>query len=643
VGKGRPRPLALAGALLLLAAGPLAEILSYDVRIRIGDGGLLRVRESIEVRALGREIVRGIYRDVPTRFPRPGGVGTVVAPFRVTAVRRNGRPEPHRLFSVDGPEGRSGVRIRIGREDVRLEHGVHRYVVEYETERWLRFGRERDTLTWNVTGSRWAFPIRSASAAVELPGSPPPSSVRLDAWTGPAGSTARDAEWAWSGDAGRARFRTTAPLDAGEGLTVRASFPSGVVAPPTEAQRTRWFRLDWGGFVDAGLVVLLVLGLYLLMWLRVGRDPESGAVVVRYEPPEGFSAAALGFLRERGFDPAHLTAAVVSLAVKGAVTIERDGEEWWIRPTDERPDDLTRDEKALLERLLGDGDAVSLSGSPVRAVRKAATKLEKRLEGALERSHFVNNRGWFAAGAVASAVGFAALAWRYRFGVPPESWFLMLWLAFWTLGVGTLVVRVVRSWRKALGSGPADWISAAFVTLFAVPFVGAEIVVGGMIYRRLPGHLLAAVIALAALNVAFYHLLERPTLKGRGVLDRLEGFRAYLGAAEEDRMERLQRPDRTLELFERYLPYAIALGVENEWAARFEDALASGGEAGGGSSTPAWYGTTADVGGPGALSGALGGSLASSLSASSASPSGGGSSGGGFSGGGGGGGGGGGW
>ena len=60
-------------------------------------------------------------------------------------------------------------------------------------------------------------------------------------------------------------------------------------------------------------------------------------------------------------------------------------------------------------------------------------------------------------------------------------------------------------------------------------------------------------------------------------MDRIEGFRQYLGVAEEDRLNALNPPDKTPELFERFLPYAIALDVENRWAKRFAAVLAAAG------------------------------------------------------------------
>ncbi len=637
---------------ILSFPGPLSaqekeEILSYDVLLEVQDGGLLTVTENIEVMALGLEIRRGIYRDFPTRFPRENGLGWVVAPFQVRSVLRDGVPEPYRLETVGGPAERSGVRVRIGNADVLLSPGPHTYTLVYETARWLYFGEDADRIDWNVTGNGWDFDILSATAEVRFAKSAAEGDVHLDAWTGPEGSTAQNATWNWDASAGAARFQITAPLGPREGLTIRVTLPKGLVSPPTDEQRAHWFRLDYGGFLEVGVALALVLALYLLMWLRVGRDPAQGPIVVQYEPPEGFSPAALGFLRERGHKPAQLTAAMVSLAVKGSLTLEKDGRKWRVRPTDDFDGFLPAEERRLYEGLVGGGRTVVLSGSSHGRLRASVKAFRAQLERSLEKTYFLTNRKWFFSGAALSLLAVLVLFWRSRYAVPPEVWMMGSWLTAWTLGLGTLLYRTGLSWKKTLAGEPLAWVSALFLTLFTVPFLGGEVVVAYLLYQRLPRHLLAALVALGVLNVLFYHLLERPTLKGRGVLDRLEGFRCFLGATEEDRMDRLQPPDRSLELFEAFLPHAIALGVENRWAERFQSLLSSS-EAPA-SDTIAWYSGRAGGRGGRTLSGitsTLGTSLSSSLSSSSAPPpsrGGSGGGGGGFSGGGGGGGGGGGW
>jgi uncharacterized membrane protein len=145
----------------------------------------------------------------------------------------------------------------------------------------------------------------------------------------------------------------------------------------------------------------------------------------------------------------------------------------------------------------------------------------------------------------------------------------------------------------------------------------------------------------------FYHLLKAPTLLGSKILDQIEGFRLYLNTAEKDRLEALNPPQVTPAVFEKFLPYAIALDCENQWSKKFEAEAAAAGtvpHTTGGYYVPLWYsGGNYNNFGTG-FGAALGASLAASAASAAVAPgSASGSGGGGFSGGGGGGGGGGGW
>ena len=68
-------------------------------------------------------------------------------------------------------------------------------------------------------------------------------------------------------------------------------------------------------------------------------------------------------------------------------------------------------------------------------------------------------------------------------------------------------------------------------------------------------------------------LIKQPTAKGRGVMDQIEGFRMYLGPVEGEMLEKINPPEKTPQLFEKLLPYALALGVENTWAEQFVEVL----------------------------------------------------------------------
>ena len=179
-----------------------------------------------------------------------------------------------------------------------------------------------------------------------------------------------------------------------------------------------------------------------------------------------------------------------------------------------------------------------------------------------------------------------------------------------------------------------------------LPSLIVLILLGGGLFlsaAMTPVALLVILIGLA-MHGLFYYLLRAPTPPGRRLLDRLEGFRLYLDVAEKDDLNLRHPPEKTPALFERYLPYAYALGVEQSWASQFEDVFARMAAEPGAAYRPVWFRGDFDPGRIDRFTGTVGSSLSSAISSAATPPgSSSGGGGGGFSGGGGGGGGGGGW
>ncbi len=151
-------------------------------------------------------------------------------------------------------------------------------------------------------------------------------------------------------------------------------------------------------------------------------------------------------------------------------------------------------------------------------------------------------------------------------------------------------------------------------------------------------------ILTVIMHLVFLLLLRAPTPAGRLVMDEIEGFKMYLDTAEQDRLDRMQSPEMTPEVFEMFLPFAFALGVENHWCDNFASKFPPEVEPGG-NYHPRWYvGQYAGLDAVNHIGNKFTQSFATAIAAASSPPgSSSGSGGGGFSGGGGGGGGGGGW
>jgi hypothetical protein len=70
------------------------------------------------------------------------------------------------------------------------------------------------------------------------------------------------------------------------------------------------------------------------------------------------------------------------------------------------------------------------------------------------------------------------------------------------------------------------------------------------------------------LNMLYVFIMGAPTPLGSKMMDGIDGLRQYLTLAEKDRMNMAGAPAMSPQHFEKLLPYAVALGVENRGAGR---------------------------------------------------------------------------
>jgi len=641
---------ALAAAAVLLFPGPslpeaaaaAEKIHRFHSSVTVNPDASLTVTETITVTAAGQKIKRGIYRTFPTTYRNRFGA-TVTVPFKVLEVKRDGSPEPWHVKNQA-----NGLAVYIGKSSVLLKPGTYTYALTYRTDRQLGYFDDYDELYWNVTGNDWEFDIEEVVAEVRLPRGA--DVVNTAAYTGRKGAKGTDFEIRRNMEGG-VDYSTTRTLTPHEGLTVAVSWPKGYVREPDRSESAVNFLRDNKSSMVALAGLLVVLFYYALTWLRVGRDPPGGSIVPLYEPPEGYSPAAVRFVMRMGYSDRVLAAAVVNMAVKGYLSIKDDSGTFTLTRTDADESALTKGEKMIAGRLFSGGQSIELKSKNHKKIREAIEALKKSLRRDFELLNFKRNGKLLYPGFALTLLALAAMVLTAR--ETGGAVFIAFWLSFWTMGCYGMFIRAVRTWRTALsGRGVAaatNLVGAVFLTLFALPFFGGE--VGGLFMFAQATSVSAALLFLLVLvtNLVFKDLMKAPTLHGRRVMDKIEGFRTYLAAAEGDRMDRLNPPERTPELFEKYLPYALALDVENAWSEKFGDVLARVSRAGeasdGGAYRPVWYsGGRWDSFSTQGMASSLGAAFAGAISSSSTAPgSSSGSGGGGSSGGGGGGGGGGGW
>lgn len=610
------------------------RILDYHSDITIQHDGSMLVEEQIKVSAEGNKIKRGIYRDFPTEY-RDHLNNRYNVTFELLEVKRDGVSEPYHTESLN-----NGTRIYAGRKNYFLPRGEYTYTFLYHTNRQLGFFKEFDELYWNVTGNGWDFPIDEASARVRLPGQISPDKIKVEGYTGPQGSKEQNYTAMVDYD-GTALFETTTELRRHEGLTIVTSWPKGYVTEPSQEQRISWFVHDNRSAAIALGGIGLLLFYYLAAWRKVGRDPEAGIIIPLYKPEPGYSPASMRFISSMGYDNKAFSAAIVNMAVKGYLEIDESfAGIFTLRKTGKTGIKLAIGEGAIASVLFGDGASEIILKQINHTKIGKALKVHKRsLKADYEKNYFLTNQGYLVPGILLSIVTMAGVITQLP---DPEqigiAAFMSFWLSFWSIGVFAMVSSIITNWKGK------NKFQAIFLSLFSIPFIGGEIGGIAVLITNVSITYTLTLFCALAINILFYQWLKAPTLAGRKLLDRIEGFKLYLSIAEKDELNFRHPPDKTPELFEQYLPYAIALDVEQQWAERFAGVIGQA-LADDSNYQPSWYhGHNWNHHNIGNFTSSIGSSMSSAISSSSSAPgSSSGSGGGGSSGGGGGGGGGGGW
>jgi uncharacterized membrane protein YgcG len=418
------------------------------------------------------------------------------------------------------------------------------------------------------------------------------------------------------------------------------SWPKGLVAEPSASDQAAFWLRDNGQLVAGLAGLLLLLAYYLWAWLKVGVDPRPGTIIPIFSPPQGLSPASSRFITKMRFDQKAFSSAVVDMAVKGYLTIneEKDNDFSLIRKDGPAPESLSKGERRMGAELFQSKTKLELETKNHRRISGAMNALQETLQEEYEKANFNTNGLYLLPGiglSLLTLVGMVLTA-----PDPGGAAGISLWLTIWSLGCYFLATRVGKAWRNTRGA--ASGMGAIGITLFAAPFF-LGLVFGLYLLTDFVTFWARFIIPLAVLlTPLFAFLLKAPTQGGRLLMDKIKGFKQYLSVAEKERLGVLHPPEKTPELFERYLPYALALDVEQEWAEQFSDVL---NQAGSEPYQPTWYsGRSWTSRGYGGLADSLSSSLTGAISSSSTAPgSSSGSGGGGSSGGGGGGGGGGGW
>jgi uncharacterized membrane protein len=448
---------------------------------------------------------QGIYRTIPVEYTDPEGLNYTLLLDQISATDSNGQ-------KLKLEQNREGRYIKFKIYVPAAEDATRTILLHYRVLDAVRFFQDHDELYWNVTGNEWENAIELVTAHIELPAGV--TGLHAVAYTGVTGSRVEDARVEISENV--VDIRSTRRLGYRQGLTAVVGFDKGFVRPTSRSvQLMRFLRSN-----SPLLIPVIAFFVMLWLWWTRGRDPQREAISVQYEPPDKLSPGECGTLVDNDAAMRDITATLVDLAVKGYLTIEQKEESHLLGLTHSKdyifhmkkpPAEWTAarsHEQEMLSALFDDGASADVALSTLQ-------------------NHFYTHLP-----AIRDRI-FSAL-----------------------MGDGYYLHR-------------PDTVRQGYV--------GAGLVIGGLLVFGGAGYLadatgiaagswIVAGIASGLVICIFGWFMSARTIAGARALEKVLGFEEFLGRVEKDQIARLEK---TPELFEQYLPYAMALQVEKKWVQAF--------------------------------------------------------------------------
>ena len=398
--------------------------------------------------------------------------------------------------------------------------------IAYRVRNATRFFDQYDEFYWNVTGNDWPVPIDRAAATVHLPASAS-GSLRAQAFTGVYGSTERDATAKVEGS--NAEFATNSPLPMRGGMTIDVYIPKGILKEPGGLTKLFWFI----GSNPVVFLPLVTLAVMFILWWYAGRDPDPGmSVAPMYEPPTGISPAEAGTLLDDRIHPRDITSTIVDLAVRGFIKIEETDDEGL----------LFHHKDYIFHLLQKRQDWNGLAPHERVMMENIFTDdvPDTRLSS-------LKNRFYTAVPVVRTDI-MSALKQKGIYTLDPESANAYSFGAAFCIVIPFAIIQYF---------GWADFFSS-------VPMLILSILISALIWWL------------------FARVMTAKTVKGARTHIAVLGFQEFMNRVDADRLKVM--PPST---FEKFLPYAMALGVEHHWAQAFAGIIKD---------PPGWYAAPAGYG-----------------------------------------------
>ena len=562
------------------------EILSYHIDATLNQDSSLLVEETIKVRALGKDIKRGIYRDFPLKHA--GGK----TPVFVMSVTRNGQHIPHNTQMQNGQK-----RVYLGDMNKYIPSGVYEYKIKYKYQNIIRQNNEKtkDEFYYNLIGNEWMFNSLDVKAIIRLP-----AELKMietpKVFTGKYGSKNQVTSFLEQGN--QISIHLPNGLKKQEALTLRTVFNSGFF-PKMKDDLLLTEKLNHNGlkkqknttsgaafnfvffqkkmdsiFLNKKLnyfcilivfISFLLLGFYAYTsWKKYGQDGIIKPAYPRFDIPKFGELSALfllwrfhqsnvksidlimphlAHLSQRGLLKIQVSERDIVLKKMNNIAPENDDEKFFIQ---------IAEEIYCLEIDEYDPSFAEY----VKKYKKHAEKTSEKLIKKNDKKRYIFTVWMFLNCLVFFLLYFKNISYLFVAGI-------LIYSIFVVSGIILDLVKRNQGWVKDIFEKCVRFLMV--IAGFSWISTGDFRVLRMLADTILNFNIILFILLFSCIIALYKYVIVRIYDRGLGLIEHLKGIEMFLDGVDDLKHQTPEQAE-----MEKLLPYAILLGMHNKWCERME-------------------------------------------------------------------------
>ena len=539
------------------------RINNYISNITINEDGSVDVIETITVKTEKNIFKHGIYKDFLTDIIPGNSYPQRYINF--TASINNSRTQTSTKYVGDN------LRVYVGDPDIILEPGIYTFTLSYTILNEIAFYEDHDEIFFNVNGP-WNVLTDKISGSIRIPSKFNEKDLKFIGYQGPIGSKNQIKNFNFKNDT--YYFYPSAPiehptytLNSNDVVTVGIWFPKDSFNKAAINEEMDKFNPTYAHIIP---IILFGFSTFLVFIFFKPNNYKAllNAAPVNFDIPKEYSPADFRFILNKKSDTKLLTAELINLAIKKVIKIEKD-------PESKNSEDLILTlldknfikldiEKQIIETLFGSSNIVKTS---IKEDQKKILEASNKVMLITISKKFISYKNpinrqltMFLQYTIAT---FFILNINNFF--PNQNLYVLTPTSIGLVIIAFFYISMIREFNEG------GWIS--IITLIPVFLVVSFF--NTVFFPKLP----FTAIILFYLSAAPYFIFElkncfdiysdeglKLKMLQLGFLRFVQTQKEYLLAVEKD-------IPLTFNMYETYLPYAVALDVETQWSKKFNEVL----------------------------------------------------------------------